>query len=252
MAEIEMKQLGLRFRTRLQVRVPLKEFLVRRLFRQSVNPYYEVAALAGIDLSIRDGERVGLIGRNGAGKSTLLRVLAGIYPQTEGTFRSAGSIGSLLDIGLGMQPEASGWENIAFRCYLLGDTPDQVRRKRQSIADFSELGPHLHLPVRNYSAGMQVRLLFSTATSIEPEILLIDEILSAGDIGFYAKARRRMETLIERSRILVLAGHDLESIRTLCTRVLWLDHGRIRRDGPPDEVVAEYRSQMEQEASQAA
>jgi ABC-type polysaccharide/polyol phosphate transport system ATPase subunit len=252
MSSIELRDVGIRFRTRAHRRIPLKDYLIGRFFRNSVNPFLDVHALADINLSITEGERIGLIGGNGAGKSTMLRLLAGIYPPTSGTIDVEGEIASLLDIGIGVQAEASGWENIAYRCYLNGDTPAQLREKRQEIAEFSELGRHLEMPVRFYSSGMQVRLLFSLATAIEPDVLLIDEVLSAGDMGFYAKARRRMEQLIERSRILVMASHDFNAVQAICTRVLWLDQGRIRREGSPAEVIAAYREFMTQPQTAAA
>lgn len=251
MSSIRLHDVGLKFRTRKHRRIPLKEYLVQWFFHRAANPYLDVHAIDGMNLKIEVGQRVGLIGHNGAGKSTLLRLLAGIYPPTSGTLDIVGSLDSILDLGVGIQNDASGWENIAFRCYLNGDTPQDVRRKREEIAEFSELKEHLELPVRYYSSGMQVRLLFSMATSIEPDVLLVDEILSAGDREFYAKARRRMEQLIERSRILVLASHDLDAIEAICNRVLWLDHGRIYRDGTPREVLAEYRSSA-QDYSRAA
>jgi ABC-type polysaccharide/polyol phosphate transport system ATPase subunit len=241
---IELHDVGIRFRTRAHRRLPLKDYLLGRFFRSSVNPYLDVHALADVNLSIAEGERVGLIGGNGAGKSTMLRLLAGIYPPTSGSITVRGEIASLLDIGIGVHAEASGWENIAYRCFLHGDSPAELRVKRQEIAEFSELGRHLEMPVRFYSSGMQVRLLFSLATAVEPDILLVDEVLSAGDIGFYAKARRRMEQLIERSRVLVMASHDFNAVQSICTRVIWLDQGRIRREGSPEEVIREYREFM--------
>src|SRR5262249_1826508 len=151
--------------------ITLKEFLVRQMFRRSVNPVIEVRALQDVSLEINEGQRVGIIGHNGAGKSTLLKLLAGIYPPTKGKRLVEGRISSLFDIALGFETDASGWENIYFRGFLQGETPKSVRAKMQPIADFSELGEFLNMPVRYYSAGMLVRLAFSIATAIEPEIL---------------------------------------------------------------------------------
>src|SRR5262249_49566117 len=151
-----------------------------------------------------EGERVGVLGHNGAGKSTLLKLLAGVYPPTRGRRVVEGQISSLFDIALGFEIEATGWDNIRYRGYLQGETPDSIGEKMQPIADFSELGEFLNVPVRYYSAGMMVRLAFSIATAIDPEVLLVDEVLGAGDLAFQAKARQRMKEMIERARLLVL------------------------------------------------
>lgn len=241
MARIDLDKVNLTFRLRQQGRLSLKEFLVRQKFRQSVNPLREVQALRAIDLSLREGDRLGIIGHNGAGKSTLLKLLAGIYPPTSGRRHVEGQISSLFDIALGFEPEATGWENICYRGYLQGETPRTIRPKMQPIADFSELGSFLDMPVRYYSAGMLVRLAFAIATAIDPEILLVDEVLSVGDMAFQAKARERMREMIARARLLVMVSHDLDSLASLCERGLWLDHGRIVRTGPMDEVLDAYK-----------
>src|SRR6266542_4019237 len=157
MALIELDDVSLTFRVRSLGRMTLKEYLVRRLFRQSVNPLMEVQALRGVTLRVPEGQRLGILGHNGAGKSTLLKLLAGVYPPTRGRRHIEGRISSLFDIQLGFEPEASGWENIAFRGYLQGETPRSIGAKMQAIADFSELGDFLAMPVRHYSAGMMVR-----------------------------------------------------------------------------------------------
>ena len=202
----------------------------------------EVKALERIDLSVEQGERVGIIGHNGAGKSTLLKLLAGVYPPTSGTRRVSGRVSSLFDISLGFEPEANGWDNIRFRSYLQGETPRSVQARLQAIADFSELGEFLDMPVRYYSSGMLVRLAFSVATAIEPEILIIDEVLSAGDYSFQAKAQQRMQTLISNAQAVVVVSHDLASLKKICSRIFWLDHGRIHMSGPADEVIPAIRS----------
>jgi ABC-type polysaccharide/polyol phosphate transport system ATPase subunit len=244
MAAIDLDNVSLRFRVRQSRRTTLKEFLVRGLFRQSVNPWIEVHALEGIDLALRDGDRLGIIGHNGAGKSTLLKLMAGIYPPTAGTRRVAGRISSLFDIALGFEHDANGWENMAYRGYLQGETPKTIRAKREQIAEFSELGKFLDMPVRYYSAGMLVRLAFSIATAVEPEVLLVDEVLSVGDLAFQAKARQRMREMMAQARLMVMVSHDLESLANVCTQGLWLDHGRAVRSGPMAEVVAAYRKRM--------
>jgi len=240
MSLVELEDVGLVFRVRRCGRVSLKEYLLHGLFRPAKKTTFEVRALEGIDLRINEGDRIGVIGHNGAGKSTLLKLLAGIYPPTTGRRRVRGRISSLFEIGLGFEHDASGWENIAYRGYLQGETPKSVRQKMQAIAEFSELGEFLDMPVRYYSAGMMVRLAFSIATAIEPDILLVDEVLSAGDQSFQAKARERIGSLMSSARAVVVVSHELEALARLCDRVLWLDHGRVRRFGPKEEVIAAY------------
>jgi ABC-type polysaccharide/polyol phosphate transport system ATPase subunit len=252
MAKIELDHVSLTFTVRSRGRITLKEFLVRQMFRRSVNPMIEVRALQDVCLTARDGERVGIIGHNGAGKSTLLKLLAGIYPPTQGRRLVKGRISSLFDIALGFEGDASGWENIAYRGYLQGETPRSIRAKVQQIADFSELGKFLDMPVRYYSAGMMVRLAFSIATAIEPEILLVDEVLSVGDLAFQEKAQQRMREMMSRAQLIVVVSHDLSSLANVCERAIWLDHGRVRQSGPTAEVINAYTESVHQARPQAA
>jgi ABC-type polysaccharide/polyol phosphate transport system ATPase subunit len=252
MARIELDHVSLTFRIRKCGRVSLKEFLVRQMYRQSVNPIMEVRALQDVCLHIGEGERVGIIGHNGAGKSTMLKLLAGIYPPTRGRRIVEGQISSLFDISLGFEMDASGWENIAYRGYLQGETPTTIKDKIQGIAEFSELGDFLNMPVRYYSAGMLVRLAFSIGTAIEPEILLVDEVLSVGDMAFQAKARQRMREMMDRARLIVMVSHDLNSLVQFCTRGIWMDHGSLRMDGPIHDVIAAYTHSVSQAPAQAA
>jgi ABC-type polysaccharide/polyol phosphate transport system ATPase subunit len=241
MARIELRDVNLTFKVRKSGRVGLKEFLVGGLFRKKVNPYLEVRALRNVNLSISDGERVGVIGHNGAGKSTLIRLIAGVYPPSSGEFRTDGRISSLMELGLGIESMASGWNNIAYRCYLQGDTPKEVAAKRPEIAAFTELGEFLHMPIRFYSSGMYVRFAFAVATAIDPEILLLDEIFGAGDLSFQEKAKRRMHDLVNKAQILLFVSHDLSMIEQLCERVIWMDKGTIIREGPAREMIALYK-----------
>jgi ABC-type polysaccharide/polyol phosphate transport system ATPase subunit len=252
MARIELDRVSLTFKVRQRGRITLKEFLVRQMFRRSVNPLLEVCALQEVSLQFRRGERVGIIGHNGAGKSTLLKVLAGIYPPTQGRRLVEGSISSLFDLALGFESDATGWENIGYRGYLQGETPRSIRCKIQSMADFSELGKFLDMPVRYYSAGMLVRLAFSIATAIEPEILLVDEVLSVGDMAFQEKARQRMREMMAKAELIVVVSHDLETLAKLCDRAVWMDHGRVRLIGAVPEVVAAYTDSVHRPQPQAA
>jgi ABC-type polysaccharide/polyol phosphate transport system ATPase subunit len=238
MAKIDLTDLHLTFSVHQQKRVSLKEYIVQGLFRRS--SAVAVHALAGLNLSVRDGDRLGIIGHNGAGKSTLLKLIAGIYPPTGGERAVDGSICSLFDISLGFEHEASGWDNIRFRAYLQGESPSSLKGKIDAIAEFTELGDFLNLPVRHYSAGMMMRLAFAIATSIEPEILLVDEVLAVGDLAFQQKAQARMRELMSTARIMVLVAHDLGTIRAMCNRVIWMEHGIAKMDGPADEVVDSY------------
>jgi ABC-type polysaccharide/polyol phosphate transport system ATPase subunit len=252
MIGIHLENLTLQFRVRPHGRVRLKDLLIQRCLGRPGTSCIEVNALKGLNLHVREGERLGIVGHNGAGKSTLLKLLAGIYPPTTGVFQVTGRISAMLDIGVGIEPDASGWENIRYRSFLQGDTPTQVKHKEAAIAEFSELGQALDMPVRFYSSGMQVRLMFSIATAIEPEILLLDEILSAGDLSFQEKAYHRMMTLIDRARMMVLASHDLKSLSRLCTRVVWLDQGQVKLDGKPEDVIGLYESFMKGDYQAAA
>jgi lipopolysaccharide transport system ATP-binding protein len=255
MARIELDGVSLTYRVRQQKVLTLKEFLVGQMFRHSKNPVREVHALREVTLRVGRGDRLGVIGHNGAGKSTMLRLLAGIYPPTGGQLTVEGKISSLFDIALGFEGEATGWENIAYRCYLQGETPRGVRSKRDAIAEFSELGDFLNMPVRYYSAGMMVRLAFSIATAIDPEVLLVDEVLGVGDLSFQNKATARMREMMARAHLMVMVSHDLGSLAKLCNRVIWMDHGRLVREGDAEGVIAAYREQVEgrsQVAVQAA
>jgi len=240
MARIELSNASVTFTVRAQKKVTLKEYLVRGLFRGSVNPAVQVHALSGINLSLRVGQRIGILGHNGAGKSTLLKLLAGIYPPTDGARAVDGKICSLFDISLGFEPEASGWENITYRAYLQGETPASLKGKIDDIAAFTELGDFLDLPVRHYSAGMLMRLAFSLATAIEPEVLLVDEVLAVGDLSFQHKAQGRMKEMMASARVMVIVAHDLTTIRDLCTTVVWMEHGQVRMQGDPEEVIEAY------------
>lgn len=252
MIRLQLDNVSLTFTVRRHKRLSLKEFIIRGMFRKSVNPHLSVHALKDINLRLCDGERLGVIGHNGAGKSTLLKALAGVYPLTHGRRIVNGRISSLFDISLGFEPDASGWENIAYRGYLQGETPATLSSKMQAIAEFSELGEFLDMPVRYYSSGMIVRLGFAIATTINPEILLIDEILSAGDRAFQEKARTRMAQMIDEAHAVVIASHDLKGLPSLCDQVLWMDHGRIRQIGPAEEVVAACLDESSQRESAAA
>jgi ABC-type polysaccharide/polyol phosphate transport system ATPase subunit len=249
---VRLEDVGLKFHVRRFGRISFKEYLLQGVFRRSKKAKFDVQALEGINLTINAGDRLGIIGHNGAGKSTLLKLLAGIYPPTSGRREVRGRISSLFDIAVGFESEASGWENIYYRGYLQGETPRTIRGKMQPIADFSELGDFLNMPVRYYSSGMMVRLAFSIATAIKPEILIVDEVLSAGDQAFQVKARERIRSLISAAQAVIVVSHDMPSLAKLCDRVLWLDHGKIKMIGPTDDVIAAYSGQFNTDAQRQA
>ena len=252
MARIQLENVGLTFHLRRQGRFSFKEILVGGMARRMRQPRVTVEALRDVNLEINEGERVGIIGHNGAGKSTLLKLLAGVYSPSTGQRRVEGRISSLFDISLGFEMHATGRENIAYRGYLQGETPRTLRSKLAPIAEFSELGSHLDMPVRYYSSGMLVRLAFSIATSIDPEILIVDEVLSAGDLAFQIKARGRMREMIAKARLVVVVSHDLGSLSGLCDWLVWLDHGQVRQIGPCAEVIDAYTRHSQGSASGAA
>lgn len=199
-----------------------------------------IEALRDITMSLQMGDRVGLVGHNGAGKSTLLRLLSGIYEPTRGSATVRGRVAPVFDLGVGMDPEISGFENIIIRGLFLGQTRKQMLAKVDEIADFTELGDYLSMPLRTYSTGMRVRLAMGVVTSIDPEILLLDEGIGAVDAEFMKKARVRLQALVERSGILVFASHSNEFLAQLCDRALWIDHGEVRMEGGIEEVVEAY------------
>ena len=199
-----------------------------------------VEALKDINLHLREGDRVGLVGHNGAGKTTLLRLLSGIYEPTRGAADVRGRVAPVFDLGVGMDPEVSGYDNIIIRGLFLGQTIKQMKAKMDEIAEFSELGDYLSMPLRTYSTGMRVRLALGVVTSIEPEILLLDEGIGAVDAAFMAKARVRLQDLVKRSGILVFASHSNDFLAQLCDTALWIDHGQIRSVGEVSDVVGEY------------
>ncbi len=248
MSKIDLHDVSLTFTVHRQKRMTLKEYLVRGLFRRSASNTIAVHALSNVNLTANDGDRIGIIGHNGAGKSTLLKLIAGIYPPTRGSRNVTGRICSLFDISLGFEPEATGWDNITYRAYLQGESPSSLKPKINEIAEFTELGEFLNIPVRHYSAGMLMRLAFAIATAIDPEVLLVDEVLAAGDLSFQNKARARMQEMMSTARLMVLVAHDLFTIREMCTRVLWLQHGAVVMDGPPEEVIEAYQESVNPKA----
>ncbi|NHO43171.1 ATP-binding cassette domain-containing protein [Acetobacter fabarum] len=201
-----------------------------------------IKSLQNISLDLHEGDRLGLIGHNGAGKTTLLRVLSGIYIPTSGECVIDGKCVSLINIQLGINHEETGRSNIKLRAAMMGMRPKQIEEKIEEISEFSGLGHFLDMPFRIYSSGMQIRLAFATSTSIDPEILIMDEWLSAGDENFKDKANKRMEELLAKTKILILASHSRELLEKNCTKVLWLEHGEVKMLGNTKQVLDAYFS----------
>lgn len=199
-----------------------------------------VRALSNISFQLEDGDRVGLVGHNGAGKSTLLRALSGVFEPSSGDALIQGETGSLIDISLGINPEATGRENVYVRGQLLGLTKREIAERYEEIVNFAELGDFIQMPVRTYSTGMHLRLAFAVSTVVRPEILLMDEWLSVGDESFKNKAEARLTEMVDATKILAIATHSRDLIEKVCNRVIWLEHGQVKMDGPVAQVVPAY------------
>ncbi|WP_033292141.1 ABC transporter ATP-binding protein [Amycolatopsis jejuensis] len=200
-----------------------------------------IEALHDVSIKLREGDRVGLVGHNGAGKSTLLRLLAGIYEPTRGSSRITGRIAPVFDLGVGMDPEISGEENILIRGLFLGMSAKEMQKRVDDIAEFTELGDYLQMPLRTYSTGMRVRLALGVVTSIDPEILILDEGIGAVDAAFLNKARDRLKDLVKRSGILVFANHSDEFLMELCDTAIWMDEGHVKQQGSLRDVLTAYK-----------
>ncbi len=199
-----------------------------------------VKALSEISLEARDGDRIGVIGGNGAGKTSLLRVLSRVYPPTSGIASIEGRISSLIDLAMGMDNDATGYENIEMRSIMLGLDYKQAQAIIPDVEEFSQLGDFLSLPIRTYSSGMMLRLAFAVSTAVHPDILILDEVIGVGDAAFTERAEQRLHNMIQKASIMFLASHDNNSIRRFCNRTLWMKGGKLMMDGPPDEVLAAY------------
>lgn len=233
----------------VSVRFPVLSFRDRSLRSRFVNAMtlrrttatpHIVSALNDVNLDIRAGDRVAIIGANGAGKTTLLRVLAGIYHPTSGSVDVLGRCLPLFDLSAGFDEEATGYENIMRHGLVIGARRSEIDAKRGEIAAFTELGDRLDLPLRTYSSGMMLRLIFAVATAVEGEIVLLDEWIGVGDQQFRKKARQRLDEIVVRAGILVLASHDIELIKSTCNRAILLEEGRIVAAGATDEILGQY------------
>ncbi|AIN57273.1 ABC transporter ATP-binding protein [Pseudomonas soli] len=241
-ASLSLKNVDVTFRGALSTHEGLKGLWkgMRRGRASAGQSSYAINALKNISLEITHGERVGLIGLNGAGKSTLLKVLADIYPPTSGSVKIKGHVCPMFEFATGFEMNQSGWDNIRIRGLLLGMSPAEIEAKLPEIAEFTELGEFLDYPVRTYSSGMFIRLAFAVSTCINPEILLIDEVMGAGDIAFAEKAKRRMFEFMDQGKILVFTTHNFSMLQDFCSRTIWLKNGEIVADGATVDVVKAY------------
>lgn len=237
---IELKNVSIDYPLDLEDGASLKSALLNVFSKNRKQPKSHYRALDNVSLKIEKGERVGLIGLNGAGKSTMLRVMSGIFQPSLGAVRIVGRVSPLLDFATGLELHHTGIENIRIRLMFLGESPEEIERKIGEIAEFSELGEFIHMPARTYSTGMFMRLAFATSTAINPEILIADEVVGAGDAQFAEKAKRRIEELLSGERTTVLSSHSMDLIRNFCHRVVWLHHGQIIADGDCDEIITDY------------
>lgn len=238
---IELRDVSLRFLTYNDKQYSLKRAALDLLLRREGSPpSSDFWALREIDLTVGHGERIGIIGSNGAGKSTLLRLLARIYPATSGSVRVKGRVAPLIEMGAGFNAELSGRDNILFNGAILGIGRKEMERRIDGIHEFTGLREFESLPLKYYSSGMYMRLAFAVATEVDPDILLVDEALGVGDVVFMDKAKARIRSLLNRSKVVVLVSHDMKAMRELCTRGVWMKRGRIQEDGPIDEVIDRY------------
>lgn len=243
MSEIILDQVNLVFKVWREKKI--KDILIPG--SRKFNTYESdgtVHALKNLSLKIQDGERVAIIGHNGAGKSSFLKMVAGIYPPTSGQLRVEGRISSMFELATGFEMESSGWDNIYLRGLMLGETPASIKSKMREIGEFSELGEFLNMPVKYYSSGMFLRLAFSISTTIQPDILLLDEIVAAGDAAFLEKAKRRLDDMINTAKIMVYVTHSMAQAEALCNRCLWLERGVLMMDGPVKEVTSAYMNSI--------
>lgn len=216
----------------------LKEFVTTAL--RGKLEYQEFTALEDVSFTVEQGETLGLVGRNGAGKSTLLKVISGILKPTEGTVKVTGNVVPMLELGSGFDFDLTGRENIFLNGAILGYSEEFLKEKYEEIVAFSELGEFINTPIRNYSSGMLARLAFSIATVVKPDILIVDEILSVGDAQFQEKSRARMMELMGGGTTVLFVSHNIEQIREMCNRVIWLEHGQMKMLGKADEVCDAY------------
>jgi ABC-type polysaccharide/polyol phosphate transport system ATPase subunit len=236
---IEFCNVSLRYRMLSERGIhSLKEFAIRRLTGQV--SYRQLVALSNVSFTVDEGKALGLIGPNGAGKSTLLRIAGGILPPSDGVATVRGRIAPVVELGIGFEGELSGRENIYFNGALLGRSRHVMQERFDEIVDFSELGPFIDSPLRTYSTGMLARLAFAIATTVDAQILLLDEVLAVGDESFRQRCLERIQDFRRRGFTILLVSHDLPAVANICDQAIWLDRGVVRAMGPALETVTAY------------
>ena len=235
---ISVQDLSLTYKTLIARTPNFKEALVT--FGRGQKSVVSVEALNSVSFDVAHGSVLGVIGANGAGKSTLMKAVAGLLPPTKGEIQIRGKVSAMLSLGIGFNPNLSGRENVLLGGLASGLTKAEIEDNYEAVVDFAELQDHIDMPMRTYSAGMYSRLGFAVATTINPEILLIDEALSAGDASFKEKSYQRIQDLAKQAKTLMVVSHALGTIKELCTDVLWLDHGKVIKRGPAAEVIDAY------------
>ncbi len=237
---IRLENVTQRFRV-IQERPDTVRELFSRMFRHNAS-YHDFEAVKHASFEIPRGQALGLIGRNGSGKSTLLKIIAGVYKPTAGTVEVHGTLAPLIELGAGFHHELTGRENILLNGLLMGYSKKEMLERQQSIIDFADIGEFIDAPVKQYSSGMYMRLAFSVATEVNPQILLVDEILAVGDIGFQEKCFERIQHFRQSGKTIVMVSHDMAQVQTHCERAILIDHGTILMDSTPEEAVSVYHN----------
>ena len=241
MSHIKMKNISMNFKNH-ESSTSLKAYFAD-LFNSNNSPIdNERQVIKNISLEINSGDRVGIIGRNGAGKSTLLKILSRVYENFTGDLEVDGKIAPLLELGTGFHPEFTGRENIHLNGVIIGYENSDLEKIEEEVINFSELQEYIDTPVKYYSTGMYMRLAFSLATALKPDILILDEILAGGDAKFIDKASKRLENVIDDANIVILVSHNIDHIKSICNRVIYMDNGIILNDGDPEKIINQYLS----------
>jgi ABC-type polysaccharide/polyol phosphate transport system ATPase subunit len=217
--------------------------LFSRFFRHNAS-FHDFEAVKNLSLDIPPGQTLGIIGRNGSGKSTLLKIIAGVYKPSNGTVEVNGTLAPLIELGAGFHHELTGRENILLNGLLMGYSKREMLERQQSIIDFADVGEFIDAPVKQYSSGMYMRLAFSVATEVDPQILLVDEILAVGDVGFQEKCFEKIRRFRNSGKTIILVSHNMDNVRQHCERAILIEHGSVLVDGTPDEAIAEFNTLM--------
>ena len=247
-SSVEFRDVSLRFKILSERGIStFKEWAIRWL--TSKMSYRELVALSHVSFALQAGRSLGIVGHNGAGKSTLLRVAAGILTPTQGTAIMRGRMAPVIELGLGFEAELTGWENVFFNGALLGRSREEMEERLDEIVEFAELDEFIDQPIRTYSTGMVARLAFAVATTVDAQVLLLDEVLSVGDESFRRKCNERLESFQEKGVTILLVSHDLDAVQNICDEALWLEHGVVRGYGPSSEIVETYRASVSADAT---